>query len=130
MKDFEEIIKDKKKVLFVTPHPDDVDVLFGGFITKLRKRNITCYVLILTDGSKGSKYNKMDEEELAQLRAKEQVKSLKNANVSKQRVFFVGEKDGALEAHIPLIEKITFYIRKLKPDLVATFYPENQIVLN
>jgi N,N'-diacetylchitobiose non-reducing end deacetylase len=125
MYSYDDIFKNKKKVLFVTAHPDDVDVMWAGTIAKLREDKKEVFVVVVTNGARGSRENIISEEELAKARIQEQTNALKEVGVPKENFATLNYKDGEAENNMELIGKIAYYIRKFKPDLVATQDPES-----
>ena len=55
MYSYQDIFIDKEKILYVTAHPDDVDVFFGGTLCKLNQDKKETFVLVVTNGGRGSK---------------------------------------------------------------------------
>ena len=123
MNSYKDIFENKNKVLFVTAHPDDVDVFFGGTISLLRKDKKEVYVLVMTNGARGSRENTISEKALAKARLKEQEEALKVYGVAKGHFNSLNYKDGEAENTMDLIGKIAEVIRKFQPDLVATHNP-------
>jgi LmbE family N-acetylglucosaminyl deacetylase len=120
---YEDIFENKKRVLFVMAHPDDVDVFFGGTITKLRKDKKEVLVLVMTNGCRGSRANKVSEEKLAAERLREQENALRAYGVQKDHFNTLNYRDGEAENTMELIGEIAYFVRKFKPDLVATHNP-------
>ncbi len=125
MLNYQDIFQNKKKVLFVTAHPDDVDVMYAGTIAKLREDKRQVFVVVVTNGARGSRDNKISETKLAKIRESEQINALKELGVPKENFVTLNYKDGEAEPNMELIGKIAYYIRKFKPDLVATQDPES-----
>ncbi|MGI0100628.1 MAG: PIG-L deacetylase family protein [Candidatus Micrarchaeaceae archaeon] len=113
--------ENKKVVLGVAAHPDDLDFGAAGTIAKFSREGYDCYYLILTDGSKGTRDPKMTANKLAAIRKKEQLASAKI--VGAKGVFFLSHKDGELVPDMNLRREIVQYIRKLKPEIVITHDP-------
>ena len=124
MYSYEDIFKNKKKILFVTAHPDDVDVTYAGTIAKLREDKKEVFVVVVTNGARGSRENKISEEELAKIRENEQINALSCVGVPKENFATLNYKDGEAENNMELIGKIAYYIRKFKPEIVITQDPE------
>ncbi len=121
---YEEVFKNKTNVLFVTAHPDDVDVFFAGLIARLRSEDKIVNVLLVTSGARGSRENEISEEALAKARLGEQKEALKNLGVEESNLFTLDYKDGEVESNMALIGQIAKYIRKLKPQIVCTHEPD------
>jgi LmbE family N-acetylglucosaminyl deacetylase len=112
-----------KIILAVAAHPDDIDFSSSGTIAKLVKEGASAFLLILTNGNKGSSDPKMTREALALIRQKEQEKAAKI--VGYKKVFFAGFEDTELLADLRVKEIIVRYIRKLRPDIVFSLDPSN-----
>jgi len=110
-----------KVVLGVAAHPDDLDFGASGTIAKWAKTGASCYYLICTDGSKGSDDPEMTEKQLIKMRQEEQRNAAKILGL--KDVFFLDHPDTQLIADYALKEEISYYIRKLKPDVVVTMDP-------
>lgn len=123
MYSYQDIFSDKKKALFVMAHPDDVDVFFGGTICKLREENKEVFVVVMTNGCRGSRENNISEEELARERFNEQKQALSCYEVPESHFSTLNYKDGEAENNMELIGKIAYHIRKFKPDIVCTHNP-------
>lgn len=123
MLSYTDIFSDKNRALFVTAHPDDVDVFFGGIICKLREENKEVFVVVMTNGCRGSRENHISEEELAEERLHEQKNALSCYGVPEDHFITLNYKDGEAENNMELIGKIAYHIRKFKPDIVCTHNP-------
>lgn len=108
-------------VLGVAAHPDDLDFGASGTIARWVKEGAQAYYLICTDGSKGSADPKMTSQRLVKIRRQEQVNAGKVLGL--KDVFFLKHRDTELVADLDLKREITYYIRKLKPDIVVTMDP-------
>lgn len=120
---YNQIFDDKKNVLFVTAHPDDCLVYFAALIHKLRQENKNVYVVVVTNGARGSQDTKISEEELAKQRINEEIEALEFLTVPKKNFFCLNYKDGEVESTMNLIGEVAYYIRKLKADIVCTHEP-------
>lgn len=101
-------------------HPDDADVMFGGLIAKLCSDDKKVSLVLTTTGARGSKNNVKSEIELAQERLNEEREAMKILGVKPEDIYSVGYKDGEVEQSFETIEKISYFIRKIKPDMVCT----------
>lgn len=115
----------KQRFLFVTAHPDDLVVFFGALIHQLRADDKDVYVLLVTNGARGSRKNSVSEAELAKQRLTEEAECLKILGVDEVNLVCLGYVDGEVESDMRLIGDISKYIRKFKVDLVAT---TNQVI--
>ncbi len=126
---YDQIFSEKKNFLFVTAHPDDALVFFAGLIHQLRKEQKNVYVLVVTNGARGSRENDISEVDLAKQRLEEERAALKSIGVPEENVFCLGYLDGEVESNMKLIGEISKYIRKYKIDLVGTHEPSVQYSL-
>jgi LmbE family N-acetylglucosaminyl deacetylase len=111
----------KQTILAVGAHPDDIDFGASGTIAKWAAEGADVYYLVCTDGSRGSADPKMTHKELAAIRKKEQVEAALILGV--KDVFFLDFVDTQLVSDLALKERIVWYIRKLRPQIVVTLDP-------
>jgi len=112
-------------VLAIGAHPDDIEFFAGGTLVQWSQEGKEVYLLITTDGRRGSLKPETSPETLISIRKKEACNAAKILHAKK--VFFLEYEDGFLDqtSHLELREKYIYYIRKLKPQLVLTFDPWN-----
>lgn len=110
-----------KTILCVCAHPDDLEFCFGGSVAKWAEDGAKVYYLILTDGSKGSEDPSLSAKKLTKTRQEEQDKAAKTLGV--KEVFYLGHIDGELENNSKIRTEVVRFIRRLKPDFVATMDP-------
>lgn len=110
-----------KVILGVGAHPDDLDFCCGGTIAKWVKEGAQAYLLVLTDGSKGSEDASITAEELKAIRRDEQESAAETLGV--EEVIFFDHTDGELVNDLELRKKVVRVIRKIKPDVVITMDP-------
>lgn len=120
---YKDIFENKQNILFITAHPDDCLVYFAALINKLRQENKNVYVVVVTNGARGSKENHITEEALSKLRIDEEITALEYLKVSRENFACLNYKDGEVESDMKLIGEVAYYIRKFKADIVATHEP-------
>jgi LmbE family N-acetylglucosaminyl deacetylase len=130
MYSYNDIFANKQRFLFVTAHPDDLVVFFGALIYRLRKEKKDVYVLLVTNGARGSRENTVAEAELAKQRLAEEAECLKILGIDEKNFACLGYADGEVESDMKLIGDISKYIRKFKVELVATHEPSLQYLLS
>jgi LmbE family N-acetylglucosaminyl deacetylase len=123
---YDQIFSTKDRILFVTAHPDDLVVFFGALIHRLRNEGKEVFVLLVTNGSRGSRENDVSEAVLAKQRVAEETACLEVLGVPADHLTCLGYADGEVESNMELIGKISKYIRKFKVQLVATHEPSLQ----
>ena len=116
-------MKDFKKILVFSAHPDDLDFGCSGTVAKMTEEGKEVVYCIITNGEKGiQKVNKARGRMIA-MRKIEQKKAAKVVGVHK--VIFLGETDGDLENTKDVRRKIVKAIREVKPDIIFSFDPAN-----
>lgn len=107
-----------RRVMCVQPHPDDTDVAAGGTVAKLAARGVEVVYVTLTDGRLGTSDPRVQPEELAEKRRREQEKAARILGV--KEIVWLGVRDGELQPTLELRWKLVELIRKFKPDVVVT----------
>lgn len=124
MLSYEDIFSSKQRVLFVTAHPDDVDAYWGGLVARLNQDSKETFVLLVTNGARGSRENHISEAELATRRIAEQTEALAKLGCPAENFACLNHLDGEFECCLPLIGEIAKYIRLWKPEIVVTHEPQ------
>src|SRR3989344_2685456 len=96
---YDQIFANKKNILFVMAHPDDILVYYAALVNKLRKSNKNVYVVTVSNGARGSRDNVISEEELAKKRIDEEVAALEFLNVPRENCICLNYKDGEVESN-------------------------------
>ena len=125
MKTYNNIFANKNRILFVTAHPDDVDIFFGGTLRLLNNDGKETFVCVVSSGARGSRGNPVSEEVLTKTRKVEQLNGLKILGTKKDHFISLNYKDGEVENNLELISKISKIIREFRPDIVCTHEPHN-----
>ena len=112
---------DKKVILAVGAHPDDIDFTASGTVAKFAEEGHDCYYLVCTDGSHGSNDPEMTGTKLIGIRRNEQIEAGKLLGL--KEVFFLDHPDTQLDCDQKLREDIVRVIRTVKPDIVITWDP-------
>lgn len=111
----------EKIVLAVGAHPDDMDFGASGTIAKWAEEGAKIYLIICTDGSRGSDDPKMTHKKLAAIRKREQMDAAKVLGI--KEVFFLNHVDTQLVCDLQLREEIVRIIRTVRPNIVITMDP-------
>ncbi len=119
-------MNEMRKILVVTPHPDDAESGAGGAIAKWCRQGMEVVLVVCTNGDKGSNDREMSPQRLAEIREKEQLESAKVLGLSD--VVFLGYPDQGLEDSDDFREKIVRLIREHKPDTVVTVDSSNRYI--
>jgi LmbE family N-acetylglucosaminyl deacetylase len=123
--EIENILHGKKSILAVVSHPDDFEDYFSGTMFYGFDKNLikpeNVHILVCTDGGKGGRDKEQDQEKLKETRKDEQSKSLNYMGIPHDNCHFLDFEDGYIHnVNNVLTERISYFIRKLKPDLMLT----------
>ncbi|KPV52017.1 hypothetical protein SE17_17975, partial [Kouleothrix aurantiaca] len=102
-----------RRVLAVMAHPDDIEFMAGGLISRWARLGAELHYCLLTDGNSGSRDPSLTPAVLAELRRAEQQAAGALFNVASY--CFLGRIDGRLA--------IAREIRRVRPDTVVTCDP-------
>lgn len=116
--DYKRPLEVSRKILCVSPHPDDCEIGAGGTIARATKSGVKVDLVVVTDGSKGTLNPHAREEEVASTRRREQEESAKVLGV--ENIYFLGVRDGELTFNYDVLNKLITIIRITRPDLVLT----------
>ncbi|MGZ4728328.1 MAG: PIG-L deacetylase family protein [Acidimicrobiales bacterium] len=108
--------------LAIGAHPDDVEFQAGATLAKWTADGCVVHHLILTDGSKGTWNPDEDIPALVQARIVEQRAAAKALGATGQ-VVMLGHVDGELESGLAQRDQVSYWIRKLQPDVVLGHDP-------
>lgn len=110
-----------KVILAVGAHPDDMEFGSAGTLAKYSKEGWGAYVIIATDGSRGSEDPKMTHQKLVEIRHREAEEGRKVLGV--KQIFYLNHPDTQLLADLTLKEEIVRIIRTVRPNIVITIDP-------
>lgn len=110
-----------KRALFIQPHPDDNDICAGGTIAKLVDGGTEVHYLTVTDGSSGNYDTKLSNEEVINIRKKEQKEA--GAILGVENFHWLDFKDGHLFDNEEFRKKLVGAIRLIRPDIIFTVDP-------
>ena len=114
---------DRPKVaLAIAAHPDDADFGCAGTANLWSKEGWDFYVLVCTDGSKGTDDAGLTADRLVPMRQAEQ-RAASAASGVKDVFFLEGYTDGELDYSRKLLGDVVRIIRKVKPYAVFTHDP-------
>ena len=114
---------DRPKVaLAIAAHPDDADFGCAGTSNIWSKQGWDFYVLVCTDGSKGTDDAGLTADRLVPMRQAEQ-RAASAASGVKDVFFLEGYTDGELDYSRELLGDVVRIIRKVKPYIVVTHDP-------
>jgi LmbE family N-acetylglucosaminyl deacetylase len=102
-------------------HPDDIEFMCGGLVSRWAREGVELHYCLLTDGAGGSRDPGASAEALAELRRAEQRAAGAGFDVASYHFF--GLPDGRLTPSIELRLQIARVIRQVRPDAVITSDP-------
>ena len=105
-----------KKVLVITPHPDDADFWCSGTIAKWLGDGATVRYVLCTDGGKGTTDPNISSADLSKLREQEQADAVEALGV--QELVLLHHPDGSLEDDDELRRELVRQLRQVQPDVV------------
>lgn len=109
-------IKNCKRVLFVGPHPDDIEIGAGSTVKKLVDQGAEVHFLITTDGGSGSRDPNTAPLDLAALRKKEAIEAANFLGVKSVEV--LAFPDGGVYDLEDMITEVVRKIITVCPDTV------------
>lgn len=105
-----------RNVLFVGPHPDDIEIGAGGFVSRLIRNGHKVTYLICTDGGSGTLDPTVKIVDLVKIRKAESLLAAQKMGVSE--VIFFEYPDGGIYDVSRMSSDISRVILLVKPDLV------------
>jgi len=110
-----------RRVLAVSAHPDDAEFTSGGSLARWIGEGWAVYLVVCTDGGKGSYDASMPSETLTALRYQEQQDAARVLGI--ESVLFLGHPDGELAATPSLAQELAQAIRLTRPDRLLCWDP-------
>lgn len=118
---YNQVFAEISRVLVVIAHPDDLDVMAGGTISRLIDDGKEVRALVCTNGAFGSKDNEISTEELTNIRSEEQKKAISHLGMKNSELSMLNYDDCTLLGIDPqLIEAIVYNMREFRPDIIIT----------
>lgn len=125
---YKRIFENKSRILIVMPHPDDTELYCGATVARLIQNGKRVRVVKMTYGDKGSRQEKVTQNELRVIREKEDREAMKILGVKDEDNIYLGLGDGEIEHNLESIGKVAYQIRLFKPQLIITTNPEDLII--
>ena len=112
------------RALLIVAHPDDIDYGSAGTVASLTTQGIEVAYCLVTSGDAGGDNDGLTRDERISMRESEQSAAAHVVGVN--RVHYLRQPDGRIEANLDLREKLTRVIRTEKPDLIITQSPQRR----
>lgn len=125
---YQKIFGDKSKIMVVTAHPDDLEIMCGGLVARLIADGKTVRSVKVTTGDMGSRGNKISQSDLRNAREIEDTEAMMSLGISAKNNIYLNLPDGHVENTVENIGKIVEQIRIFQPDLIISHNPEISIV--
>jgi len=125
---YKEIFASKNRIMVVFAHPDDAELYAGGTIARLIADGKQVRVVKMTSGGKGSRKEKISEQDLAALREREDRKAMQVLGVEEKNNVYLRLADGGVDNSLEIIEKVAFQIREFNPQIIITHNPEDVVI--
>lgn len=114
------------QVMVITPHPDDAEFGVAGTVARWTREGKDIIYVVCTNGDKGANDPNIKPEELARIRAQEQLAAAKLLGV--KEVIFLRHPDQTLEDTPEFRKEIVRLIRMYKPETVVTSDPYRRYI--
>jgi N-acetylglucosamine malate deacetylase 1 len=103
-----------RRILVISPHPDDESIGCGGTIRKHVVEGDAVHVVFLTSGEKGG--HGRDEKATIKIRERESAAAQRILGI--EAIEFYREPDAALRVRTPAVKRIGEHLRRRRPDVV------------
>ncbi len=107
----------RTKLLVITAHPDDAELMFGGTINKYKREGNRVDILIVTNGENWNRLGIEDREKVVSMRQSEAENAAKVLKVDS--VSFLNLMDGFVNSK-ELIDILITQIRRLNPNIILS----------
>lgn len=117
------LLETAKRILAISPHPDDSELIAGGYLADAVAGGAGVKIVIVTDGRMGllQKDKELSEDGVAALRKSEQLEAASVLGV--KDIQFLEYKDTEAPSPAVLTKDMIRIIRTYRPDLVVTVDP-------
>ncbi len=114
-----------RRVLVVTPHPDDETFTSGGTLAILAANGNDIRVVVYTTDNAGSRDPEMTKDRLKAIRRAEEEEACRILGIPKENIVWLGHDDGMLEYvdRRDLTRQVAREIRRFKPDALFSVDP-------
>lgn len=102
------------RILVLSPHPDDESIGCGGTLLRHVKRGDQVHLVVLTSGEKGGH----GRSEAETIRVREQEAQTAARILGVRHLEFWHERDGAVRATRPAVERLCAKLKAIRPDTV------------
>jgi len=125
---YQKIFGNKKRIMAVFAHPDDLEIMCGGLVARLVADGKEVCSIKVTTGDMGSRGQKISQSDLRLAREKEDTEAMMSLGIVAKNNIYLNLPDGHVENTVENIGKIAEQIRIFQPELIITHNPEVSIV--
>ena len=114
------MISMNNKILTITAHPDDCELMFGGLIAKHIRQGYEVHSLIITNGDKWISepmLKTIDRRKISEFRKNEAIEAMRTLGV--KNVVFLDQTDGMISADA-IIPLLLSQVGKINPHFIFT----------
>ena len=114
-----------RRVLVVTPHPDDETFTSGGTLAILAANGNEIRIVVYTTDNAGSRDPSMTKDRLKAIRRAEEEEACRILGIPKENIVWLGHDDGMLEYvdRRDLTKQVAREIRRFRPDVLFSVDP-------
>ena len=114
-----------KRILVITPHPDDETFTSGGTLAILADAGNEIHIVIYTSDNAGSRDPEMTHARLAAIRKAEEERACEILGIPAKNITWLGHDDGMLEYvdRKELTMQVAREIRRVRPDALFSVDP-------
>ena len=112
-----------KRILFISAHPDDMEIGMGGTAVKLVQAGHSVVSVVITDGRRSPDPDSIGPDAMAKMRKEEGENACRRLGINDTEFFgfeSIASKESAQEA----TERLIQVIERFQPDGVFTLHPE------
>lgn len=102
-----------QKLLVITAHPDDAEIMCYGTIAKYLSKGYTCKLIIASEGKNGGSNNRKKESSIA----------FSKLDID---MYYLNLDDGNILFNISLMSKLRDLILEYNPSVIITHYPDTK----
>lgn len=125
---YNNVFANKRVVMVIMAHPDDLEVFCGGTVARLIRDGKTVISVKVTTGNRGSKDRRVSLKSLSAQRLAEDAKAMQALGIAPEHSVHLLLNDGEVENSIEVIGMLVFQVRTFQPDIIITTNPEDVIV--
>ncbi|ABW01673.1 PIG-L deacetylase family protein [Caldivirga maquilingensis] len=116
-----DLLKRAGRVIAVSPHPDDIEIVAGGYLALLALRNASIKVIVVSDDRMSIPLNELTDYDVIKIRMEEEINAMRALGIS--NVDYLNYIDSEVPEPSILRRDLIRVFRSYGPDLVITVDP-------